>query len=337
MRKIKIKKQILTSAILTSLLLVSGCGLASESVSTDTPSPTAIETPIPALTITPTITPPTGLPPEIAAIFGEEVPELTKSEQGIYTAENVRWRATYEDGEWEVLPRPTTGFDKELLEAVKKDYVAKPDTPDTWEGVIEELKRNPDYNSMIGTRKVLNTKTIVMHLSGLMLNYEEVSLEGQPGFKHGDTAIVGMMANSSYPDKLFPLLLGVKKDGENIDYLRSIERRGDDRGFLSKDNYNKYSGKVCSFEIFYYFKDDNWSKDELLVIENWPLDIKQMIHIFESNPRGYMQRTTEDWINEEKYLKGHRSESFVKLINEMDLEAGGDIGLVCSNTVNIFD
>ena len=328
--------QRLTSAILILLLLLSGCDMASEVISTETPLPTTTETPIPAPTITPTITPTPGLPPEIVAIFGEEVPELTKSEQGIYTAENVRWRATYENGEWEVLPRPTTGFDQGLLEAVKNDYLARPDTPDTWEGVITDLKRNPDYDPRIGSAGFPGTKTSTLApVYGLILNYEEVSLEGQLGFKRGDIAIVGMMVNTNYPDGPFPILLGVNKGGKDITNGTYVEKRGGvrvDNGFLNK-NYNNYTGKVGECWVLYYFKEENWQEDQ--VFEKWPSEIKEMINIIQSNPRGYMQRVTKDRNNNEPYLDWKNTDKFVKVIEEMDLEVGGDVGLICT-TVNIF-
>ena len=323
MRKKRINMQRLVAALLILLLLVSGCDSAGESISTEIPSPTATETPIPA----PTITPTPGLPLEIITIFGEEVPELVKNEQGYY-AESVRWKATYENGEWEVLPRPTTGFDQELLEAVKQDYVVRPDTPDTWEGVIADLKRNADYDPTTGQNMRSGTNTVFIRTHGLILPSEKVSLEGHSGFKHGDTATVGMILNSNSPDNPFPVLLGVNKDGEYIANA-GFQRVGIDTNtahILDEETFNTYVGKITKFNTLYYFRDKNWQEDK--IFERHPAQIKEMMRIFESNPEGYLQKWTKKWVEGDTFYNGENIKNIPRIIEQINLEEDGDVCLI---------
>jgi len=197
----------LIAVMLIPLLLLSGCSMASElfieEMPTETPLPSPTATVAP--TITPTITPMPGLPTEIAAIFGEEIPELTKNEQGIYTAENARWKATYENGEWEVLPRPTTAYDEELLEAVKEEYLQREDTPHTMEEVMKGIKNDPEYyegnNDFFGVIHNGEKMADVFIFRSKTIGFVEINLEGRPGSKHGDVGIVRVSIRPDLPER----------------------------------------------------------------------------------------------------------------------------------------
>jgi len=236
------------------LLLLSSCDNASESIVEETPIPPPTSTAAP--TITPTITPTLGLPPDIAARFGEEVPELVKNEDGVYTAENVRWKATYENGEWEVLPRSTTCYDQQLLEAVEQEYLQRSDTPETMVEVRNQMKKDKeyyeDYNDFFGVIHNGYNMPDDFHFRSKTISFTEVNLENYFGGRHGDVGIVRVSVRPDFPERYICELVGIERDGEY--FQTSILRVSKEKLLIDdKKDLNDYIGKVieCSAPPMY--------------------------------------------------------------------------------------
>jgi len=334
MDKQKRINQMLIAVMLIPLLLLSGCGMASElfieEMPTETPIPSPTATVAP--TITPTITPTPGLPSNIATMFGEEVPELIKNEQGIYTAEDAFWKAIYENGEWRVRPRPHTGFDEQFLEAVGEKYLGRDDTPDTLAQVAADLLKDRNYDSRVGFTQEQNVniaKKIVIY--GRIIGFEWVSFEEQPGGQIGDRALVTVVVNSNYPDEKIPLLMGIEKNGRFIrtaKFLRWNNYNKEDKSLermevQEKADFDKYIGELVKLSIPYYFKP-GWSKD--LYFDYMAKEDYNLIHNLLISPDGYMMKYT-NIKNSPDHQSEHRKmvEVFPEIMDSMNLDEGGDL------------
>ncbi|HEY59914.1 MAG TPA: hypothetical protein G4N92_04415 [Anaerolineae bacterium] len=270
------------------------------------------------------------MPSNIATMFGEEVPELTKNKQGIYTAENARWKSIYENGEWEFLPRPTTAYDEELLEAVKEEYLQREDTPNTMAEVMKGIKNDPEYyqgyNDFLGVINREGTMADIFVFRSKTIGFVEINLEGRPGSKHGDVGIVRVSIRPDLPERYICEIVGIERDGEYHQTAELFKNVIEQKIFLDdKEQLSEFVGELAESYVFYTTPDSGWDGSIYVYPAYYPE--YDMVSSYFKNPNGYIER----WTRAEKFgsTKGRPwIDIFKEIIDSIKLNPREDFAFI---------
>jgi len=270
------------------------------------------------------------IPDWVKERFPDQIPILEYDLWIIQSQEDPIFKAAWDGGVWDLVPKQTNCMDSEANDFIKRNFLT--------DFGYQNLKEATDGMDLMRFYAGLENGPSWYFMEDLMIiGGYRFSLGNQPGFDDDDFAHCILSAGPNFEEEVVPIIIGIGNDGiwiqgtyfrQHADFrspIQTIMNSAEEADEWIYDN----RGLVILPLVVARFDKPNWGDDPL-----WHIGYEEMLPLMK-NEQGYIMKYTKDPSllgNTRDFPDGSgrpwgEPGNIEKLLRELTHEPGGDIGL----------